>query len=182
MWRRRGSHTFLVQSLHVKAFFFFWMGPAVLSIHSGSSQRSRHRIPLLIYSLASSLHSSPLFYPQFQNKLDFSPGNSVQGTPLEKEAGRGETALLLVERGKKTYIEENRWETKASAVALSGVISIPLKQFHPDCLPIAAGGVFPDPTGEQSAGISLVSVGLWALQTSKPWTKCGTTDPPGTTL
>lgn len=107
-------------------------------VHSSLSQTSKYAVSQcpFIFNVFSglkgnshcSLYISPSsFFPLFQNKLDFSPGSSVQGNPLEKGPGSGEISLLLVEEEK--YMEENGRETKTSAAVLSRVISIPSKPF-----------------------------------------------------
>lgn len=93
---------------------FFVMVLMVRHDHSSSSRTSKYTVSqsvllLIMFSLDSK--ETPialftflpcLFFPLFQNKLDFSPGSSVQGNPLEKGPGCGEISLLLVE-GKKIH-------------------------------------------------------------------------------
>ncbi len=87
---------------------------AAAHLHATSMQH--HSVLLLIMFSVDSKENSHCslyisrwsFFPLFQNKLDFSPGSSVQGNPLEKGPGSGEISLLLVEGEKKIRRERVR--------------------------------------------------------------------------
>lgn len=108
----------------------------VLNVHNCSSHTSKYiesiesqnlKHPFITHVFCDFLlHSFLLFYSLFQNKLDFSPGSSVQGNPLE--SGPGIRHLFCWLRGKNIHGGE-QWETKSSTAVLSRVISIPSKPF-----------------------------------------------------
>lgn len=105
-------------------------------VHSGSSQTSKHTEPysglsLLIFTVdrVALRHFSLLSL--FQNELKFSPGSSYQGNPSEQGPRSGDISFVgwLGGGGWGLHMEENVWETKTLAPALSRVISIPSKPF-----------------------------------------------------
>lgn len=107
-----------------------------------------------------------LSFPLFQNKLDFSPGSSVQGNPLEKGPGSGEISLLLVEGNKKK--RKNTWRRmgeRQRPLQRCSPGSFPFCQSRSSWLaPFTAGGVRPT-GGTAWWGISPVLAGFYA----GPW-------------
>lgn len=129
----------------------------VLNVHNRSSQTSKYtesiesqnqKHPFITHVFCDFLlHSFLLFYSLFQNKLDFSPGSSVQGNPLE--SGPGIRYLFCWLRG-KTYMEEN--SERQSPRQRCSLGSFPFLQSRSSLLvPFTAGSVCQGPSGEWPA-------------------------------
>lgn len=91
------------------------------------------------------LHSFLLFYSLFQNKLDFSPGSSVQRNSLE--SGPGIRYLFCWLRGKHA-----RRRTVRDKVLDSGALFPFLQSRSSLLVPFTAGSVCRGPSGEWPGG------------------------------